>query len=737
MSCRVTLTDFGWRLHGRNTGAIADHSFDLQEAVDEGRRDGDFLRRHGRALGSLESCLQCGACTATCDLAGQEGLFPRRQVTYVRLGLAERAADSPEIWQCYACTECTARCPSGVRPSAVMSALRQALTERNAWPQCVARAVNSPRWFWAAYALSAAVLAVLVLATGSFRPGPGPIEYAGMLPTAVVIPVFSVLTLFPVLALGVSTLRAVKAWPVPAQAGTPGQLRRAVASALPEIAAQRRLGDCGRDRPRAWAHRAVVAGFVGLAVVSGVVALLMAVGRAYPLSMGNPLKIASNLFAAFLVGGAGYFLVLRWTKARRGEGGTFFDWVFAANVFLAAVTGVATELLRVGDVRQAAYPVFFLHLIVVLVLIVTLPYSKLAHVVYRVTALVGQEYAAAGPTSRQPGRHHPRASRARGRRPDQEARRPGGEATGAPAGELSTMGWAELSALSDEEIERAYYSLRDDVVERGGARHYPGVQRLYLTALEREKDRREVRALVSQADKSEWETWYTQAADRPCTWWVENHLVVRRALSSCLHCGMCASVCPAAEHFPEYDPRCIVDAALSGDEDRLVELLKSDLLWYCVQCGSCNSRCPHANDIMGTVNSLRMLAQLKGYHLESVRGRQQYFGRHLWGGNLWNRACSLYFRDAAAADHPEFGPRYAQWQDRADEEFLRVGGQPDMDGTYAGRKVAPETLQELRSCIRAGGTLVVWDRIEQHAAADAARLGIDIDQYYDKVRSEG
>ena len=116
-------------------------------------------------------------------------------------------------------------------------------------------------------------------------------------------------------------------------------------------------------------------------------------------------------------------------------------------------------------------------------------------------------------------------------------------------------------------------------------------------------------------------------------------------------------MCPAAEHFEEYDPRCIVDAALSGDEERLVELLKSDILWYCAQCGSCNSRCPHNNDIMGLVGSLRCLAQLKGYHVESVRGRQQYAGRHLWGANLWNRAVSLYFRNGDPAAHPDFGPR--------------------------------------------------------------------------------
>jgi hypothetical protein len=60
-----------------------------------------------------------------------------------------------------------------------------------------------------------------------------------------------------------------------------------------------------------------------------------------------------------------------------------------------------------------------------------------------------------------------------------------------------------------------------------------------------------------------------------------------------------------------------------------------------------------------------------------------------------------------------------------------------MDGAFAGRKVTPETLAELRSCIRAGGALVLWQKIEEHAAADAARLGLDIDDYLNKVSTEG
>ncbi|MGA3216098.1 MAG: 4Fe-4S dicluster domain-containing protein [Acidimicrobiales bacterium] len=734
---KADASEFGWLWHGKPVRLLADRSFDLAAA----RAHGAFLEPYCLDVATLKSCLQCGACTATCDLAGEEGLFPRRQVTFVRLGLQERLAAEKDVWHCYGCTDCSAKCPSGAKPASIMSALRHFATDRYAYPQVVARVVNSKRYFWLVYIATAALLAVIVAATGAFSPGPGPLRYAGMIPDAALIPIFSFLTLLPLLAIGVGATRAWQAWYGDSLSPMrPRILGRSARRAITEIVAHRRFASCKERRLRPWAHRSVLFSFLGLAMISGVMALLLAIGRPYPLPMDNPLKVLGNLFAALLIGGTIYFLLVRITEASRGTRSTFFEWAFLVNVLLAGVTGVATEIVRVADVRAWSYPVYFVHLVVVLVLALTLPYTKLAHAVYRLLAVVGREYevlladdvslaglawsqgSGEGDTS---PREVPHLSQE-----DPAPRAPVPE-------KLLGLGHRELASYSDDEIAAAYYALRDEAEPRGEAKYYPNLKRLFGTAFEREKDRREVRALVASPDKTEWQTFYEEAAERSCTWWLENHLVARRALTSCLSCGMCTSVCPAAEHFEEYDPRCIVDAALSGDEERLVELLKSDILWYCAQCGSCNSRCPHNNDIMGLVGSLRCLAQLKGYHVESVRGRQQYAGRHLWGANLWNRAVSLYFRNGDPAAHPDFGPRYARWQAELEEQFIRVGGQPDMDGTFAGRKVTEETLAELRGCIRAGGALFLWDRIEQHAARDAARLGLDIDQYHDKVRSEG
>lgn len=723
---KASPNDFGWLLHGRPVSTLPDKSFDLAAV----KGDGAFLRPYCLDVTTLQSCLQCGACTATCDLAGDEGLFPRRQVTFVRLGLQDRLAADKDIWHCYGCSECSTRCPSGAKPASIMSALRQFATDRYAFPRIVARIVNSPRLFWLPYVATATLLAAIVAATGAFSPGPGPLRYAGMIPNSALIPIFSGLTILPLVALAVGACRAWQSWyGTSLWATRPRALGHSLREATAEIIAHRKLSSC-KERPlRSWGHRAVLFGFLGLALVSGVMALLLLSGRAYPLSMGNPIKVVSNLFAALLIGGTSYFLLVRIAEASRGNRSSFFDWAFLVNLLLAGITGVATETARVADVRAWAYPVYFVHLVVVLVLALTLPYTKLAHAVYRLMAVAGRDYEVL----------------VTGEPLLAGATRAGAPPAGAPPAakppvapeHLLALGHEDLASYSDEEIAAAYYTLRDEAEPRGNGNYYPNVKGLSGTAFEREKDRREVRALVAEPDKTEWQAWYEKAAEQPCTWWVENHIVARHALTSCLSCGMCTSVCPAAEHFEEYDPRCIVDAALSGDEDRLVELLKSDIIWYCAQCGSCNSRCPHENDIMGLVGSLRCLAQLKGYHLESVRGRQQYAGRHLWGANLWNRAVSLYFRNGDPLAHPDFGPRYARWQAELEEQFMRVGAQPDMDGTFPGRKVTPETLAELRSCIRAGGALFLWDKIEEHAAADAARRGLDIDQYHDKVRTEG
>jgi quinone-modifying oxidoreductase subunit QmoC len=57
-------------------------------------------------------------------------------------------------------------------------------------------------------------------------------------------------------------------------------------------------------------------------------------------------------------------------------------------VFTIVVTGILTELLRLLGIALLAYPVYFIHLVAIFFLFAYAPFSKMAHMVYRTTALV-------------------------------------------------------------------------------------------------------------------------------------------------------------------------------------------------------------------------------------------------------------------------------------------------------------------------------------------------------------
>ncbi|HPW66940.1 MAG TPA: hypothetical protein PLS84_07625, partial [Salinivirgaceae bacterium] len=51
-------------------------------------------------------------------------------------------------------------------------------------------------------------------------------------------------------------------------------------------------------------------------------------------------------------------------------------------------------------------------------------------------------------------------------------------------------------------------------------------------------------------------------------------------LRACMNCGVCTAICPAAE-FYDYDPRRIVSIVQTSDDETIIDLLKSETIWYC------------------------------------------------------------------------------------------------------------------------------------------------------------
>ena len=87
---------------------------------------GEVLRLAGP---EAQTCIQCGTCSASCPTAHLMNPSIRRLVKLCLEGKKEEALRNETIWLCTSCQLCSVRCPRGIRPKAVVMALKE-LAER-------------------------------------------------------------------------------------------------------------------------------------------------------------------------------------------------------------------------------------------------------------------------------------------------------------------------------------------------------------------------------------------------------------------------------------------------------------------------------------------------------------------------------------------------------------------------------------------------------------------------------
>jgi quinone-modifying oxidoreductase subunit QmoC len=339
------------------------------------------------------SCLQCGACTARCNLGEGRHRFPQRQMTLLQLGLKEELVADLSIWLCFNCGECSTTCPVNVRPGNIMAGIRQMAVEHYATPRFAASLFDRARYRPLAFLPGIALLLAVILFGGSLAPQTSPVHFASMLPHRTLNLFFGAVAGFVILG---ASLGATRAWKTllgeTLLAADPRRFLRSAWAASGEILTQRRAKECQQFPLSRWAHLSILYGFLTLLALSGVAAILVVTGAPYPLPAWHPFKILANLGAALLIAGTVYFLFQRQRDSRKGNRSSWSDWALLADLLLVGVTGVLTEVFRYSNSARLAYPTYFVHLACVLVLLASLPYSKLAHAVYRGLALTALQY---------------------------------------------------------------------------------------------------------------------------------------------------------------------------------------------------------------------------------------------------------------------------------------------------------------------------------------------------------
>jgi len=89
-------------------------------------KDEDFKKEVMRLAGDeVKTCIQCGTCSASCPTAHLMNPSIRKLVKLCLEGRQKEALDNETLWLCTSCLLCTVRCPRGIRPKMVVSALKE------------------------------------------------------------------------------------------------------------------------------------------------------------------------------------------------------------------------------------------------------------------------------------------------------------------------------------------------------------------------------------------------------------------------------------------------------------------------------------------------------------------------------------------------------------------------------------------------------------------------------------
>ncbi len=359
---------------------------------------------------SLKRCYQCATCSVVCNLTPDNNPFPRKEMLYAQWGLKDKLLPNPDIWLCHQCSDCTAYCPRGAKPGEVLNAVRKLSIEHYAVPSFLAKAVGNKQYLTILLAIPAVIFFIILASLGHINPlnvprnEAGQISYHEFLPSIYIDSVFVPVALFAVICLAIGISRYWKDMMRVAGPVTPrGSIWNAITATISEILSHSRFEKCNLTKMRKVSHFLVFYSFIGLAITTawaviylygpGIMKLLglkpfgwMLGPSPYPLT--DPLKWLANGSAIALLIGINLIVRDRIKNQEKAGKGGYYDWLLINIIYLIVATGILAEVFRLADIAVLAYPVYFVHLVVVFFLFAYAPFSKMAHMVYRATAMV-------------------------------------------------------------------------------------------------------------------------------------------------------------------------------------------------------------------------------------------------------------------------------------------------------------------------------------------------------------
>jgi quinone-modifying oxidoreductase subunit QmoC len=372
--------------------------------------DLDFIKEVG-ALGGedLKKCYQCATCSVACPISPDTKPFPRKEMIAASWGLKDKLVGNADIWLCHNCGDCSTRCPREAKPGDVLAAVRSYTISEYARPKWLARALKDPKKLPILMAIPAILFLVVGTITGllDFTPdlSEGIKHYKffstwlvdmHMLPAAI----FAV----TVFALGLKRFLA----DIHQNALVEGKTNKetiavggfivALLKVIPTILTHNKFSECTENNDRQIAHLLTMYGFIGLFIVTSIIfvvlygSYLLPEGPIHgPWSQLNPVKWLANIAGISLI--VGTSLMIKNRRAKKDQASSYFDWYLIYLAFFLGISGMGAQLTRLAGWAFISFAIYYVHLVLIFCLFAYLPFSKLAHLVYRTVAMAYNEYA--------------------------------------------------------------------------------------------------------------------------------------------------------------------------------------------------------------------------------------------------------------------------------------------------------------------------------------------------------
>ena len=380
-----------------------------------------------RGLGgdTLKKCYQCATCSVACPIAPEDSPFPRKEMIAASWGLKDKLIGNADIWLCHQCGDCTDLCPRGAAPGDVLSAVRSAAITEYATPKALAQAVNDPKKLPFLVGIPALWFALLALITTQFGDtmtkifnalfGDGlggrlhwshahegaehVIAHANFVSTWFVDITFIPTATFAVIVFLLALKRftadihnnAVLEGKTDKTSLDYKGLVQALGRVIPTVLRHEKFNECEANKERATPHMMVLFSFIALFIVTAVCGTMLYLGNyPGPYPQLNPIKWLANIAGVALVIGSGIMIKNR--MANKDQVTAYKDWYILGVVFALGLTGMLSEMTRLMHFEYTSYFFYWLHLVAIFNLFCFLPFSKMAHLVYRLVAMAYAEY---------------------------------------------------------------------------------------------------------------------------------------------------------------------------------------------------------------------------------------------------------------------------------------------------------------------------------------------------------